>query len=587
MQSTLALSALKRLGKGAYRIAWFGNIVRKTTLDGVSVVFTPLSIDPSTGEERSDVFKHIPVMVPIAFLRALRIGDIWEDCRWTGRRDTRAKETFHLDVTENNTAVMPAGALTEKDSSNPKFLLPFSAFAGHREHTNSQCLRIALQDGASLVIPCMELIRFYFGASGSFLKRLLSGPFALERLYTDARLNPRSGTANIELAPDLHGVAATTVARIAFCKQAASAARWIVNSGVASAANRLDYYPKTNFPFHGKTDLTAYGRWIIDGNSRTFLAEQLSSCTHPFPFETLFYTTRQTLTKSDVGIDPTRSPEKMDTSNSDRKEAAIQLTDGPISSSLQSMGIPSCDEATLSFPDLANKKIRRVKNATQPPFSSKSKEPNAELGAGFATSSSTMRGAELATDLDEISIDELPPPDAALQIENQVRTIGTSSRGDYLTWWPIIDPYQFDTHQQAFVRCDRIFKDNNDRQLQNIWAGLIQIRIFSISLCVLVLVRDNATEDAENNVLMLRLERENLEEDIEICCRTFAAGAKPEAYTVHAIDMLHPKWTLKLRIALDRLAAAYPSQTQIEQRRLIRHTERLAKISVGMPMHQH
>jgi len=593
MQSTLALSALKRLGKGSYRIAWFGNIVRRTTFDGVSVVFTPFSIDPSTGEERSDVFKRVSAIVPIAYLRALRIGDIWEECIWTGRRDTQAKETFHLDVSESNWEVMSAGAPIDKDSTNPGFLLPFSSFAGHRENTNSQCLRIALQDGATLVIPCMELIRFYFGASASFLKRLLSGPFALERLYTDARLNPRSGTANIELAPDLPGVAAATVARIAFCRQAERAARWIVNSGVASAANRLDYYPKTSFPFHGKTDLTAYGRWIIDGNSRTFLAEQLSCCTHPFPFETLFYTTTKTLAKSDIGsIDPARSAEKTNSSNSDRKEAAIQLTDGPISSSLQNIGIPSCDEGTPSFPDLANKKVRRVKNAMRPPMSSKSKEPNEELGAGIATSTSPLRGAELAPDLDEISIDELPPPDVAEQISNEVIAVGRFREGgqysqNYLTWWPIIDPDRFDFQNQPFVRCDRVFKENNDRQLQNIWAGLMQIRVCSMPLCVLVLVRDNATEDSDNNVLMIRLERDNLQEDIEICCRMFASGAKLEAFTAHALDLLHRKWTLKLRIVLDRLAIAHPSPIQLEQRRLIRQAGQRSKLSADTPRLQH
>lgn len=361
MQSSVSFNALRRLGDGSFRIVWFGNIVRGKTADGITVVFAPSKVSPSTGEEACDLSKRISIVLPVAYLRKFRIGDIWEDARWTGRRDTQTRETFRLDISKSSSTVMPVGVPLNGDRNiNLQYLLPFSDFEGHRDHTHAQCVRIALADSSTLVVPCMELVRFYFGASGSFLKRLFSGAFALDRLYSDARINKKNRTASIELATDLSGVAATTVARIAFCEQARSAARWIVNSSVATAANRLIYYPKTTFPFFGTTDLTAYGRWISHGDSRIFLAEQLSRCTHPFPFDTLYYSTSRSLVKLGItGKEPEPSGGTKDTNHTNASQPTIDLSDAPISSVLQNCGLPGDDGGGLCFPDLANKIVAK------------------------------------------------------------------------------------------------------------------------------------------------------------------------------------------------------------------------------------
>jgi len=454
---------------------------------------------------------------------------------------------------------MPVGVPLNSDQNNPQYLLPFTDFEGHREHTHAQCVRIAVDSRSMLVIPCMELIRFYFGASGSFLKRLFSGAFALDRLYSDARMNQKSRIANITLAPDLSGVAAATVARIAFCSQARSAASWIVNSGVATAANRHSYYPKTTFPFFGKTELTACGRWITHGDSRTFLAEQLSRCTHPFPFNSLYYSTTRSLVKPNAVIkESTPSAATVDVSQSNRLEPTIHLTDARISSALQEMGMLADDESDLCFPDLANKRINRVGKSTLPANTANPKASQEELGVGFETSSSTLRGVELAIDLDEIALDGVPLPDAAEMFERAV-SANSATRDGYMTWRPITNQKEgLEKGDETFSRGDTIIKDNHDQRLKNIWAGVIQLRFDPIVAPVLVLVRDNVVEDADDHILLLRLEPSNLHQEISKYCLLFAAREKPKAYLGNILDMIRSQRAVDLVSILRRLSTIAP-----------------------------
>lgn len=559
MQSSISFNALKKLGNGSFRIVWFGNIARGTTADGVIVVFSPCRVAPSTGEDRCDLSKRISVALPVAYLRKFRIGDIWEDGRWTGRRDTQTRETFRLDISETSSTVMPVGAPLNSNRINPQYLLPFTDFQGHRDHTHAQCVRIALEDGSTLVVPCIELIRFYFGASGSFLKRMFSGAFALDRLYSDARLNQNNRTASIDLAADLSGISATTVARIAFCSQARSAARWIVNSWVAAAANRLNYYPKTTFPFFGKTDLTAYGRWIVHDDSRIFLAEQLSRCTHPFPFDTLYYSTAHSLVKSGVvSRKSTPSACAIDSSHSDVPEPAIDLNDNPVSSTLQVIGLPADEEGDLCFPDLANKKVLRIGKPKQPAGASSPAEPPKELGIGTKTSSSTIRGAEFATDLNEVALDGLPPPDSVEALEKAV-SANRAARADYMAWQPIAGHSKRNgNREETFVRGDVLIKDDRDRRLKNIWAGIMEVKFEPIVAPVLVLVRDNITEDADDHVVLLRLGASYKRADIDRYCRMFAAREQSESYAQNIVGMIESQKASDLSAILRRLSMIAP-----------------------------
>ena len=490
----------------------------------------------------------------MAYLRKFRIGDIWEDGINTGRRDTSTRETFQLDIAEGTAQVMPVGVPINSDRQNPEYPLPFSAFGSHRDHTHAQCVRIQLDDNSTFVVPCMELVRFYFGASGSFLKRLFSGAFALDKLYTRARLNQKTYTANIDLAPNLSGVAAATVARIALDRQARSAARWIVNSGTATSANVVSYYPKTTFPFYGATDLTVYGRWIIQGDRRVFFAEQLVRCTHPFPFFTLYYTTCMSLMKrGEMASASGRDPDKMPANMPEPAFPTTHLTEQSVSSVLQPVGISIDDESEVPFPDLAAKKVRRVKESKEHVQFSDFKDPIEELSIGDENSSSPTRAAEVSAELPEVAIEEVQPD--AVDAFAFAISANNGFKPGHMTWVSLVgDHSNAGKPPEAFVRGDAVVKSGDER-LQNIWCGLIEVRRGPILSTLLVLIRDNVTEDVHDHVLMLRIDPSIIErDDIEKYCVAFAAGGQSEVYSQNIVDMIGSQSASKLSMILIRLS---------------------------------
>lgn len=552
MTSFLRFSALSRLGDGLFRVVWFGNVIGTNKVDRVIVVFSPCEINFATGELACDLSKRFPVSIPVAYLNEFRIGDLWRGGSWTGKSDNQSLETFELEISEQSVSVMPIGSPLNGAQGVPRYILPFDQFMGHKEHTGSQCARIALPDDSQLVIPCVELIRFYFGASGSFLKRLFSGVFALDRLYTNARLNPQSLVGSIDLASDLAGVAAATVARIAFDSQARSAARWIVNSNVAASVNSVSYYPKTTFPFFGKTELTAHGRWISNGTERIFLAEKIAKCTHPFPFDSLFYTTSKTLKEASAVLRSANCGENPSDNSPGTLEPHLQLTDGSISSVLQNVKLGITEESETCFPDLALKRIRRVKCKSNPTAITRNDSSPDELGAGHDTSTSKIRGAEVSANDQEIFLDGTPPPDAAEVFERAVGWNQAAS-ANYMTWLSLDDSHT-EAPKNAFTPGNMVLQGCTVAALENIWAGLLKVTKRGDASLILVLVRDNLTEDAADHICLVRLDSEDVTAQIEKYCLAFSTRNPSDEFDRQVLRILESRQALSLHSLLRNLS---------------------------------
>lgn len=531
--SPIDISALRHLGVRPHRIEWFGQIYRGTTAN-VAVVFSPWGMDSQTGEMQSDANKRVTALIPVAFVRLFRIGDIWESGRNTGCRDISTRETFHLELQEGTVMVMPAGVPLSDDPQNLEYPLPFSVFGGHKEHTHAQCARIQLDGNSTLVVPCMELVRFYFGASGSFLKRLFSGAFALDKLFTRARLSPTTRTANIDLAEDLAGTAAATVARIAFNAQARSAAAWIVNSAVAATANKHRYYPKTTFPFHGTTDLTVDGRWIEHHGHRVFLAEQLVRCTHPFPFETLFYSTCRFPLKPKKLFSPAGSG-KPDIGDSAETAPCpdTHLNEQPVSSTLQPVGISVGEEIDEAFPDLAQKKIRRIRQTTPHTPPACRVEEATELAAGDESSSSAVRAAEVMVEMedstfDEASIEELPS-EATEMFNEALGTYDLASDDHYVLTPPISDAAIDSMRPGPYLRGDEICP-RGGKKLHRVWCAMISNRGDPLERA-LVLIRGGISRDSNDHLVLVRVSRQgDARVEVERYCDEFARSRPSEQF---------------------------------------------------------
>lgn len=405
------LSQLKRLGSDAHRVSWYGDIILHDSLCGgvpsINVVFARCSslLPSNTLTLRS-------VALPISLLPLVPIGSIWVNGRNVGDDHQMTQLTLRgLAGAGTQNSMVPAGGFVEIENTSAR-CLPFATFPFHTDHTSSWLTVAWTPDNVAVLIPCAELIRFYYGVSGSTLSRLFSGPLAMNQLWTSAKLNPTNHTANINLAPGLNGAAASTVARIAFNPTARAAAQLIVRSTMAAHVNRVKIYPKSFLPFVGNTDLTVFGRWIHNSSSNIFLAERLITCTHPFPFSRLFYRLDASL------LDSKQAPRTSEQSRSDIKTSNITEVDRVVDNSFSSRSkskraIISFNSTLEPFPDLIEKKIIRTKQPSSPFTGRRGRtdgltpEP---LGTGAESWQSDIRGIEPISSISQTEENKIEHP---------------------------------------------------------------------------------------------------------------------------------------------------------------------------------
>ena len=279
-----------------WRVDWFGESaypagVRRYAQPSIRVVLSPLLCDQNDNAALlepscSDHHLQHAAWVPMAQLPFLAIGDLWQNGRRVASPDYQVERFHRLRITSETTAFVKAGLAIEEH-----FLIPLGPHPWHSKHTQSYCVSVVLGEGRRLLVPCVELIRFYFGSSSNLLKRLFIGPLQQDMLWVSRRFDKASRHLHLVLADRLSGASATDIGRIAESKLAWRAAAGIYASCQKATVQRLPAYPYTGFPFEGETDLEAHGIWLPFGDQldSTFLVYRLKSCSFPFPFRSLSY----------------------------------------------------------------------------------------------------------------------------------------------------------------------------------------------------------------------------------------------------------------------------------------------------------
>lgn len=331
-----------------------------------SVLLAPQCTSPARAQRR--------VWVSVGTLALIRIGDIWRNGQLVLRPDYELEEFAGLQIDPASTTIVKAGLNLNEGG----FLLPISEHPWHIQCTQSYCLMVELPQSRRIIIPCVELARFYFGSSSSLLSKLFLPPLHRDSLFSSASLEPYSRRLHIDLADKMSGASAADIGRISMDPIAAKAARIIGNSCLKASTAGQPVYPQARFPFEGKTTLIASGRWLSHGDrhSSTFLVYNLRSCSHPFPFRSLQYTTKGAQPRpklhgpaaagaAETKPQRTRAPEV--------KNPALVEKDP----SSQLAGKSRQIREAVRFPDLARKPVwRSLKLISE------------EAGAGSVTSSS-------------------------------------------------------------------------------------------------------------------------------------------------------------------------------------------------------
>lgn len=351
-----------------WRVDWFGECaypggVRRYAQPSIRVALSPLRCDPKddaalSSPDCTDHQHQHEVWPPVAALPLLAVGDIWHEGRHIASPDYKVESFKGLRVVPETSAFVKAGLAIDEH-----FLLPLGRHPWHRNHTQSYCVAVTLDGNRRLLVPCMELIRFYFGSSSNLLQRLFTAPLRAETLWTSKRFNPENRHLHLVLANRLSGMSAADIGRVAESGLAWRAAAGVYASCQKAAAQRHPVHPYTGFPFEGTTDLEASGIWLPFGDQidATFLVYRLRSCSFPFPFRSLSYQASD----RKAWRERSNGPEAHSSGRSHkRSEGGERLADGdPGTNKAQRRG------AFLDrrqFPDLARKQVWREKIEVAP-----------------------------------------------------------------------------------------------------------------------------------------------------------------------------------------------------------------------------
>ena len=284
-----------------WRIDWFGEVafpnrlLRRTQpsiLVHLSRVLNSsfqenpaLLLDPaSTFASRQ---RKVWVSVGTLPLPLLRVGDVWRNGQLAYAPDYELEPFLDLEINSQTAGLVKAGLNLEDKG----FLLPRTEHPWHMECTQSYCLMVELPQNRRLIIPCMELIRFYFGSSSNLLTKLFLPPLARDTLYCKPHFDKSSGRLSLQLNAGISGVSAADIGRMHMDSHAWRTAVHVGASLLKGSVSGQGAYPQSCFPFEGQTSVIASGKWLSfqDDPRATFIVYSLRSCSHPFPFRSLRY----------------------------------------------------------------------------------------------------------------------------------------------------------------------------------------------------------------------------------------------------------------------------------------------------------
>ncbi len=399
--SDLRIAALPE-GNSLWRVDWFGKVdfpkpIERYRQPSVRVALS--SVGSFLDRLNSAAKEPVSCWVSVGTLVMLRVGSLFRNRRYQGDERGEVESFTEVEVGERSTEIVKAGS-----SEGEHYLLPLSHHPEHRQDTKGFCVRVPLPDGRLLLVPCMEIVRFYFGSSSSLLGKLFRPDLQREHLYdpTHSQVGAHRLRSRLMLAEGIRASSANDVARIA---GDLAAWRCAVSIGLSMAAPTNDGYVRTGFPFNGQTTLKARGRWLPRGSEpkQTFVAHQLLSCSHPFPFKKLSYRTYE-------GSSNQSAPQAQEAKVTPppRASEATRTPSTLVEQDAGGFGAVALHQfAEQRFPDLKRKQVDRDLSETPPaPKGGPAAAAHVDaLALGSQGSSEPIRPAEL-----EVKAVDEPPP---------------------------------------------------------------------------------------------------------------------------------------------------------------------------------
>lgn len=372
----------------------------------IQVVLVPLrGSDPDLSQLKCEGIYDYPgrkvVEVGIGKLQVLWIGSLWKDGRFFAD-PPYARHVFpDLNIDAAGVERIQArarGYATAPDGTRRRaYWIPFGSYSGHKGMLDTWCVRVAAsRPGQFLIVPCVELIRFYFSGSSALLRELFNGGLdtAANGVYDPALTVHRpEDVSHLQLRLRMRHSDAPIIARLAFDEAHAGAqARLIHTSLVRSRSNVGKAFPSIRFPFQGTTTLTVRGKWLPFGDGWNFLVYRIEQCTGPFPFGEVEWH-HDGDARSDGPADPSLPeafagcvPAKRPPANNGGEYPAAEHGEPDLDVDLSELDVPLEDR----FPGLRGKVIRQGPRRNPPKSRAAARAPTeAAPGAAYGTGAGT------------------------------------------------------------------------------------------------------------------------------------------------------------------------------------------------------
>lgn len=168
--------------RGTYILQWLGHIdhggidVEERTVEALYVPVRSL-IDACYAAD-SDVADSVTANVSVSMWRQLRLGKIFIDGK--AQPNVPGLEEFTFHTTGNRHNVISADAA----DSQGKSIVPFVASLPARFRRTRLLLYKMGPCRDRVLIPCSEVIRYFYAADGQFVRHLFSGRFLLDLPYS-------------------------------------------------------------------------------------------------------------------------------------------------------------------------------------------------------------------------------------------------------------------------------------------------------------------------------------------------------------------------------------------------------------------
>lgn len=297
-----------------WRLNWIGSVERDpkvATEYKIQITLVKLKSGLNTGlHHDSAVAADEPrrVKVGVGQLPLLKVGSVWQDGCLSMDATGEIRDIYVDIPTEPFKNYSPIDKINGDER-----LIPFSQHRVGSTGAKSNCVVLPFRGNPTgLVIPVVELIRFYYASSSDLAKAIFNGDFIHnpKKMYNPEFTGMDENIAVVHRRQNFSDHDCWTIARILNSRQAGYGAALVSDSLTRSFSNTGWAHPESRFPFVGRSRLQAYCKRIGYNQSRLLILS-LISCSAQFPFNELKVFADNNADKADPSTDKSDEEKRM------------------------------------------------------------------------------------------------------------------------------------------------------------------------------------------------------------------------------------------------------------------------------------